>query len=119
MNGRRRHERFLVSARWAGTLQVREEVTIDHVGETELTLISSAPAEPGARFALEIADPAPAVLAVRVVGSEPVNNDGRLGHRLRLALERAPASGPEAQAVRQHGHEGNGGSGPDLSGEPV
>jgi hypothetical protein len=86
MDGRRRHPRFLLPDAWLGTLCLSEDVTVEEIGNHEMSVLSLASAQPGEEFTLELPDGPGANLGVVVLDGSPVITDLGLRYRLRLRV---------------------------------
>jgi hypothetical protein len=86
--GRRKHSRYLLAHPIDGSLRLREEVTIEELGEREAVVLSPQPCRLEERMMLEVPGPPRRRIAVRVSECRPtVLADGVIRHRLRLASE--------------------------------
>jgi antitoxin (DNA-binding transcriptional repressor) of toxin-antitoxin stability system len=97
MDGRRRHPRFLVIDGWHGTARLGEDVTIEELGNHEVSVLSLNPARAGDEFTLEVHGNPVAHLSVSVLSSTPVVAGEGLHYRLHLRVNsaRASADNPE------------------------
>ena len=87
MPGRRRDQRVTLSVPWEGALRVPADVVIERCSETEVSVVSSAPALRDEMLTLDASGAEPPVtMNVRVTESVPVLIDGVVRHRLRLAI---------------------------------
>lgn len=87
MPGRRRDQRFALSAPWEGSLRVPTDVMIERYGDNEMWVVSTAPAHRDEMLTLDAIGMGPSVtMSVRVTDSVPVLVDGVVRHRLRLAI---------------------------------
>jgi hypothetical protein len=107
MRGRRRDPRFALTVPWEGSLQLPGDVTIERRSESEVWVVSSAPARRGERLTLEVmgAGP-PEILEVRVADSTPVLVDGTVRHGLRLTIVRDAQRNPDGSAGAVDGGSG-------------
>src|SRR5512139_3324479 len=92
MDGRRRHARFLVTEGWRGTARLGEDVTIEQLGNHEVSVLSLTPARAGEEFALEVHGDPVLRLTVSVLTSTPVVAGAGLHYRLRLRVNSAHPS---------------------------
>jgi len=110
MDGRRRHARFLVTEGWHGTARLGEDVTIEQLGNHEVSVLSLTPARAGEEFTLEVHGDPVLRLTVSVLSSTPVVAGAGLHYRLRLRVNSAQPSTDKA---------GESSSAPELaSGDP-
>jgi hypothetical protein len=87
MPGRRRDQRFTLSVPWEGALRVPADVVIERHSDTEMSVVSTAPAHRDELLTLDASGSEPPVtMNVRVTESVPVLIDGVVRHRLRLAI---------------------------------
>jgi hypothetical protein len=86
MDGRRRHPRFLLPDAWSGTLCLSEDVSVEEIGNHEMSVLSLAPAQTGEEFTLELSDGPSAKLGVVVLDGSPVVTDVGLRYRLRFRV---------------------------------
>jgi hypothetical protein len=107
MRGRRRDPRFALTVPWEGALRLPGDVTIERRSDSEVWVVSSAPAHRGERLTLEVmgAGP-PEILEVRVVDSTPVLVDGVIRHGLRLTIVRDAQRNPDGSAGAVDGGSG-------------
>ncbi len=122
MDGRRRHTRFLVIDGWHGTARLGEDVTIEELGNHEVSVLSLIPARAGDKFTLEVHGNPVARLNVSVLSSTPVVAGEGLHYRLHLRVNSARASADnteesssasetaagDAQPARDPGRRGGG-----------
>jgi hypothetical protein len=88
MLGRRKHPRYVLSETVVGSLQLRDEVSIERWGEREVVVLSPEPVKPEERLTLEVPGQSRHRVHVRVLESRPALTDGNvIRHRLRLAIE--------------------------------
>lgn len=105
MSGRRSHPRFELSSPWDGALRMLQDVAVERTTEDELLAVSDVPGSTGEEMSLELLGGGTGVLLkVRVIESRPVIVNGRLRHRLRLAILSAgdrgdPSSDPDPRAL--------------------
>ena len=92
MDGRRRHPRFLVTDGWHGTARLGEDVTIEELGNHEVSVLSLTPARAGEEFTLEVPGNPVAHLSVSVLDSTPVVEGAGLHYRIRLRVNSASNS---------------------------
>jgi antitoxin (DNA-binding transcriptional repressor) of toxin-antitoxin stability system len=92
MDGRRRHPRYLVIDGWHGTARLGEDVTIEELGNHEVSVLSLTPARTGDEFTLEVHGNPVAHLSVSVLSSTPVVAGEGLHYRLHLRVNSAQAS---------------------------
>jgi antitoxin (DNA-binding transcriptional repressor) of toxin-antitoxin stability system len=92
MDGRRRHPRFLVTEGWHGTARLGEDVTIEELGNHEISVLSLTPARAGEEFTLEVHGNPVAHLSVSVLSSTPVVAGEGLHYRLHLRVNSAGPS---------------------------
>jgi hypothetical protein len=88
---RRRRERLALRHPVAGEISVMQDVIIESVGETELTVIAAMPVAGGEAMLLhaEDLDGSGSPLVVQGFERRPVVVDGQFRHRLRLTVVRA------------------------------
>jgi len=87
LSGRRSHVRFEVLQSPEGVLRVMRDVLVQSVGRHEVVAISREPGVLGEIVAFEVSVSAQepgSGMAVRVVESHPVVENGTVRHRLRL-----------------------------------
>jgi len=89
MDGRRRHPRFLVTEGWRGSARLGEDVTIEELGNHEISVLSVTPARAGDEFTLEVHGNPVAHLSVSVLSSTPVVAGAGLQYRLHLRVNSA------------------------------
>ena len=92
MDGRRRHPRFLVTDGWHGTARLGEDVTIEELGNHEISVLSLTPARAGEEFTLEVPGNPVVHLSVSVLSSTPVVAGEGLHYRLHLRVKSAHSS---------------------------
>jgi hypothetical protein len=88
MAERRKSARFALTLPLDAQLSVLQDVVIEHAGDDEITVLSVSPGVRGEDLLLRIG-PSDAVqmsVAARTVSSEPRVGEGRVTHRIRLAL---------------------------------
>jgi hypothetical protein len=86
MDGRRRHPRFLLPDAWSGTLCLSEDVTVEEIGNHEMSILSLTSGQIGEEFTLQFPDGPSANLGVVVLDGGPVVTDAGLRYRLRLRV---------------------------------
>jgi hypothetical protein len=85
MLGRRKHSRYLLAQPIEGSVMVRDEVTIETLGEREIVVLSPESCRPEERVSLEIPGRARHRVHATVAESRPfVAEDGAIRHRLKL-----------------------------------
>jgi hypothetical protein len=77
---------------WHGTARLGEDVTIEELGNHEVSVLSLTPARAGEEFTLEVPGNPVVHLSVSVLGSTPVVAGAGLHYRLRLRVNSASHS---------------------------
>jgi hypothetical protein len=92
---RRRKPRLRLRRPVAGEASVMQDVVIEELGETGVTVIAALPVARGEQMLLHIEDAQGAATTLVVQGMErrPVVMDGQLQHRLRLRIVNAAKGG--------------------------
>jgi len=92
MLGRRKHSRYLLAEPIEGSVRVREDVTIELLGEREIVILSPEACRPDEHVSLEISGPGRRRVSARVTESRPlVAEDGAIRHRVRLVASSVEA----------------------------
>jgi hypothetical protein len=87
MRGRRRDERYRLSAPFEGALSLFQDVIVERCHVEEVVALSDAPGDSGEVMTLDLISSGPREsLQVRLVESAPVIVDGGVRYRLRLAV---------------------------------
>lgn len=94
MLGRRRHARYRLAVPIEGTVQIREEVAVERLGDGEVVVLSPDPCRLKERLHIEFPGTSRRRIRARVVECRPtVVDDGMIRYRLRLKVEDAEAAG--------------------------
>ena len=90
MSDRRRFDRVCIANRITGVVSLRQEVAIERLSQTELSVISESAVPRGEELALELAfhDGTSVTSVTRVADRRPALHNGRACHRLSLASAR-------------------------------
>jgi hypothetical protein len=95
MSGRRKHDRFEMTAPWDGRLAVFRDVVVRTDADKSLTVISQTPIAVDDVLTLDVSGAgAVATLRVQVIESRPVTYAGSMRHAARLSVLEC-TSGPE------------------------
>ncbi len=98
MADRRKHQRFVPSEAWEGTMRVLHEVSVQRGHDDELVVISRAPSCAGDRLNLDlVGGGATMSVPVEVVDSRPIVVGGSVAYQVRvLPQPAAPLAGIDA-----------------------
>jgi hypothetical protein len=109
MAERRRGARFALAVPADVQLHVPQDIAIETTTADEVTVLSATPGVRGEDLLLRIgpSDAVQMTVAARTISSQPVPADGRLMHRLRLAMTGAIALSAGAQAAANSWRSGD------------